>query len=1795
MVIPIPGGIGTPLMGPPPAIVAQKFKIIKACIVIMIVCTCGQLLAGALLGELGDALLSSLNLILNTFIGIWMLKDDPLIGKIFDFLARSCCGTCAEQCQGGMTCLMPFIICNIITVLLQIILSSEIQLIIKDFKVMLNSVSFYDAFRVWLLLVSTVGALLAQIIGSIYGYLAYREVRDSGVTMSGGDWSSGGTAYPQARESNDERDSRPDTIKWPRGAASPLRCQNSGITADFAAWAVTSLVLTIGFNDVQKNPQAVFIADNTWPRVASKAESSCCSNASQDGKEEEDDDDDEEAAKFVHPIDEVGDHNLNDDEKAWIQQDSDEGDMIFQLETLPSLDNDCDGEEEVAVPACSLSTADLAGQAPKSRAQRLELQAQKYEREAEDAEAEAAQWARRAENAATDAGTVNEKVMTAIRKRPVLDWVQAGGRFKRLLKDPAPSQASEVAGEAVAPYVKAELSYTKSQLDYTKAASAWKAEASSTEQAMRKLQGYADQYRMSGSSSEAALYAREAETLAKRAEDARTTAEKYSTVADRITKAIPTSDQKDGRNGRGQSSLSHSFNPKRAAANHISVPFKDELLGQLRQALKDGNWLPLTVQILECARAARAVPRSSDAISVVRNLSRQETLEFSITKFMICMDQRSCGPFSGCNMLGPKERYLSGYLIVVQVRRPPYDFRTPEHLARFCLLQLSGLTVVEVAERRVPLEFSNCWLGVDPDSLQFATKAGCSWRMQMDHEEVRRKVNVKGIKSFKPERTKYEDPFLIIGAGHIGLRHGLFLLQNDHPNFIIVDRRDKVGGTSWISQANKTSKLQTELGTYHLQYDEQNPVPTDMATWPSRDELLDHFAKVSSEYGLMPYIQLETNVKAITVSGNSCAHGPLEVSLEATQNYTGVLPPEPTGKGVKQLRVSSVFMYPGNLSFPRQETYLGEDLFGGMIEYAMFDTIDYDQAARGKDVMIAGHGAFGVENIRTCCEFSAKRIYMVCRRTNLACPRVSSWFCNQSHPAIPCSLFLESMEPAYRLIGYDPWSYHSVTYNAARTSAQISQKARFGIGDVYFLALSMGKCEVIVDEVKRLSEGRVHLQSGRELSVQTILKVFGFVGDQEVDRLLKIKSMYGYWADADNRRFTASENPGAWSMPAISVALACPPVVASDGKVSEELRKWKKTTWERMQAQTRMTAERLLLILRRQTPRVILMANKLTKWDMDMQSCGYLLLSLPHGCAPRACRLQSLTTPYIAALERCGSQMLSDSEKDDEDDDDGDRGGGGGAWGAQWTARKAAASSLDNMSHMFRGNILEVTLPLIQRKLEDQNWEVQESGVLALGAIAFGCMEGLMQFMPKVMDHLLKLCQAPKPLLRSISCWTVARFSHWICNEHLNPQSQQVLRSVLQQLLQRVLDKNKRVQEAACSAFATLEETARLLLVPYLDDIVQTLSRAFQMYQAKNLLILYDAVGTLADAVGPELDTQKYKQLLLEPMFQKFLHTPDHDRSLVALFECFSSLAQNLGPSFMPLCKPLIERCTRLIRTGAQAAQMWMQNPNEFEKPDREVMAASIDLLSGIVGGLQRRVSEVLAQDNFLAVVPEVLKDSALQVKQSAFALVGDSARHCIEHLSPFLPQLLPQCAKALRENNSATVSNNASWAVGEICIKVGPDYMANYLEDIVDALVTTLNRCTQQSNRMLTQNVCITLGRLGVVCGPQMGKSFSQFARIWCLVMKDARHDAEKVNAFQGFCNMVQANPQVALQHPVECAGAIASLAPAPQHLQPNFQNILSSYKQTLGANWANAWKQMPQDVQHKLSHMYAGIEPSS
>ena len=100
-----------------------------------------------------------------------------------------------------------------------------------------------------------------------------------------------------------------------------------------------------------------------------------------------------------------------------------------------------------------------------------------------------------------------------------------------------------------------------------------------------------------------------------------------------------------------------------------------------------------------------------------------------------------------------------------------------------------------------------------------------------------------------------------------------------------------------------------------------------------------------------------------------------------------------------------------------------------------------------------------------------------------------------------------------------------------------------------------------------------------------------------------------------------------------------------------------------------------------------------------------------------------------------------------------------------------------------------------------------------------------------------------------------------------------------------VLDTNKRVQEAGCSAFATFEEDAGRALEPFLEPILRNLVFAFEKYQQKNLLILYDAVGTLADAVGDGLANKSYVDILMPPLIERWSKLSDEDDALIPLLE----------------------------------------------------------------------------------------------------------------------------------------------------------------------------------------------------------------------------------------------------------------------------------------------------------------------
>ncbi|PSN30206.1 Transportin-1 [Blattella germanica] len=313
------------------------------------------------------------------------------------------------------------------------------------------------------------------------------------------------------------------------------------------------------------------------------------------------------------------------------------------------------------------------------------------------------------------------------------------------------------------------------------------------------------------------------------------------------------------------------------------------------------------------------------------------------------------------------------------------------------------------------------------------------------------------------------------------------------------------------------------------------------------------------------------------------------------------------------------------------------------------------------------------------------------------------------------------------------------------------------------------------------------------------------------------------------------------------------------------------------------------------------------------------------------------------------------------------------------------------------------------------------------------CMTGMIPHLTELIPYLINCLSDKKALVRAITCWTLSRYSHWVVSQ----PHESYLKPLMTELLKRVLDGNKRVQEAACSAFATLEEEACTELVPYLGFILETLVFAFSKYQHKNLLILYDAIGTLADSVGHHLNKPDYINLLMPPLIQKWNILKDEDKDLFPLLECLSSVATALQSGFLPYCEPVYRRCVSLVEQTLNQHIANTQNPEQFEAPDKDFMIVALDLLSGLAEGLDGHIEKLVINSNIMQLLYQCMQDPMPEVRQSSFALLGDLTKACFQHVLPCISDFLPILGQNLNPE-FISVCNNATWAIGEISIKLG-------------------------------------------------------------------------------------------------------------------------------------------------------------
>ncbi|NWU31871.1 TNPO1 protein, partial [Dyaphorophyia castanea] len=503
---------------------------------------------------------------------------------------------------------------------------------------------------------------------------------------------------------------------------------------------------------------------------------------------------------------------------------------------------------------------------------------------------------------------------------------------------------------------------------------------------------------------------------------------------------------------------------------------------------------------------------------------------------------------------------------------------------------------------------------------------------------------------------------------------------------------------------------------------------------------------------------------------------------------------------------------------------------------------------------------------------------------------------------------------------------------------------------------------------------------------------------------------------------------------------------------------------------------------------------------------------------PRFHRSRTVAQPHE-------EDRIEDDDDDDNDLDDDDT-------ISDWNLRKCSAAALDVLANVFRDELLPHILPLLKELLFHPEWVVKESGILVLGAIAEGCMQGMIPYLPELIPHLIQCLSNKKALVRSITCWTLSRYAHWVVSQPPDTY----LKPLMTELLKRILDSNKRVQEAACSAFATLEEEACTELVPYLAYILDTLVFAFSKYQHKNLLILYDAIGTLADSVGHHLNKPEYIQMLMPPLIQKWNMLKDEDKDLFPLLECLSSVATALQSGFLPYCEPVYQRCVNLVQKTLAQAMLHNAQPDQYEAPDKDFMIVALDLLSGLAEGLGGNIEQLVACSNILTLMYQCMQDKMPEVRQSSFALLGDLTKACFQHVKPCIGwDLLSRL--------------HWFWLLGFLggcwCY-VWWGFLFLLLKGVFVLGREIINR--PNTPKTLLENTGIQ--KLNHLCFAL------QLTR--CTSLRNIRDNEEKDSAFRGICTMISVNPSGVVQDFIFFCDAVASWISPKDDLRDMFCKVM-------------------------------------
>jgi len=298
--------------------------------------------------------------------------------------------------------------------------------------------------------------------------------------------------------------------------------------------------------------------------------------------------------------------------------------------------------------------------------------------------------------------------------------------------------------------------------------------------------------------------------------------------------------------------------------------------------------------------------------------------------------------------------------------------------------------------------------------------------------------------------------------------------------------------------------------------------------------------------------------------------------------------------------------------------------------------------------------------------------------------------------------------------------------------------------------------------------------------------------------------------------------------------------------------------------------------------------------------------------------------------------LLAGDANDDDDDGDGD--GDETDPEEEWTLRKACAKSLDELSKIIGSDQFFACLAQhLSARMQSADWRHQECALLAIGAVAPGCMSAIVASgaMTGIFSHIVQVLQQPQQhfLIISIGCWTISRVSSYFAREKAS------VHGVLAALCNYLGNDNPKVRENAVSAIATITEEcrnvdARAHITDISPNLAQYLAACVQSYQGRMLLIALDATEQLALCCS----LAAHAQVIVPPLMQRWAEfaqaavaasynasalTTTGGDICVALLRTLNLVFTSLGPQVFPpffesVVHPSVQRVMAAVATDGE-------------------------------------------------------------------------------------------------------------------------------------------------------------------------------------------------------------------------------------------------------------------------------------